>query len=205
MPIDLDPRTLYTVISEIIASNEFTSSNNTLSPALDTHLSNILKITPGDMSYNAYSDMYTRLKTFFDNSKTMSEINQNDAVYNYINTMHINQVKELGQQNKSLLNKTQVTKQLYRKDDYNANAMAFYTAFIKYTLLVSSIIFILAALTLTGTIGTRACFIASVIIIALFTTVFMLNISSNMTRLKTNWNKYDWGSVHMTNDANMKS
>jgi hypothetical protein len=198
MSTDLDPRSLY--------SNPFSTniySNSSQKPSLENTFKQIMKVS--NSSSNENKDFYTRINNFFINSDSLANIRDNDAVFNYIQNIHQDKTNELNQLNKTLLNQTQVTKQIYRADDYSANSSIFYTAFIKYTFLLTSVIFILAALTITNKLSTRSCMIISIIIIALFTTVFMLNISSNMTRLKTDWNKYNWGGIRLNNEANMSS
>jgi hypothetical protein len=198
MSTDLDPRSLY--------SNPFSTniySNSSQKPSLENTFKQIMKVS--NSSSNENKDFYTRINNFFINSDSLANIRDKDAVFNYIQNIHQDKTNELNQLNKTLLNQTQVTKQIYRADDYSANSSIFYTAFIKYTFLLTSVIFILAALTITNKLSTRSCMIISIIIIALFTTVFMLNISSNMTRLKTDWNKYNWGGIRLNNEANMSS
>lgn len=197
MPAELDPRSLY---SDPFAAKIYETSK---SVDLSGSFKQLMKGT--NSSYTTDKDFSTRINDYFNSSSTLAGIYDNKTVYNYIKNVHNDKLNELTQLNKTLENQTQVTKQLYRADDYSANSTIFYTAFIKYTMLLTSVIFILSALTLTNKLSTRMCMIMSIIAIVLFSTVFMLNISSNMTRLKTDWKKYDWGGVRMSNEANMKS
>jgi hypothetical protein len=148
---------------------------------------------------------YKRIDAYCANSDTLSKIEDNEAVYNYIKNVQDKHADELHKLNKSLVNQTQISQQLYRADDYNNNATSFYTAFIQYTLLMACLIFILGGLTLTGQLSTKGCLIISLCVIALFTIMLMLNIGSNMNRLKSDWNKFDWGSVNFSDAANMSS
>ena len=148
---------------------------------------------------------FDSLSTYCINSDKVSKLHDNEVVFNYVKGIHAEKAHEYNQLNKTLVNQTQVVQQNYRADDYDKNSSMFYTMFMKYTLLVACVIFILGGLTITGQLGTRACFYISVLTIMIFSTIFCLNIASNGARLKTNWSKYNWGDVKYTNNADMSS
>jgi hypothetical protein len=88
-------------------------------------------------------------------------------------------------------------RQEYKILDYNINASQFYTAFGKYALILVCVLFILGGLVLQGKLTTIACFKVSIGVIVLFTILFLLNVFTNMQRQKTNWNKFEWGTVEV--------
>lgn len=197
MTTKVDPRTLFdaqyaTAIYSNPGVTSIVLSNNRI----------MNSVLAGDKVNVGFFDS---LATYCINSDSVSKLHENEVVYNYVKGIHEEKAHEYHQLNKTLVNKTQVQQQNYRADDYDKNASMFYTMFMKYTLLVACVIFILGGLTITGQLGTRACFYISVVTIMIFTTIFCLNIASNGARLKTDWSKYNWGGVNYTNQADMSS
>lgn len=135
------------------------------------------------------------LEPYFSSIKRLAELHDISSSGEYISGVTMNKTAELNKITSLLSNNTRLTEQMYRADNYDFNSTLFYTAFIKYTLVLSSTLFIVASLTLTNTISTSSCFYISMIVIALFTLVLGLNIANNYARVPVDWGKYDWGGV----------
>ena len=150
--------------------------------------------------YELNNKMTTSFKTgmlspYFRSSGQLAELYDIKESGDYISTLTKKKVVELGNLNNLLSNNTRLSEQTYRNNNYLMNSTIFYTMFIKYTLVLSSVIFILAALTLNNKLSTQACMIISILIIIMFTVVFMLNIGNNLGRKNIDWSKFNWGAA----------
>jgi len=143
----------------------------------------------------SYSFKTSCLDPYFDANSRLAELYDISSSGEYITNLTTNKTNELQKINSLLSNNTRLTEQMYRADNFQFNSTLFYTEFMKYTLVLSSTLFIIAALTLTGTISTTNSFYISMIVIALFTLVLGLNIANNYARVPVDWTKYDWGGV----------
>jgi len=135
------------------------------------------------------------LSPYFRSSAQLAELYDIKESGDYISTLTKKKVIELGNLNTLLSNNTRLSEQTFRNNNYLMNSTIFYTMFIKYTLVLSSLIFIIAALTLNKKLSTQACMILSILIIIVFSVVFMLNIGNNLGRKNIDWSKFNWGTT----------